>query len=100
MLSEPPNAAPFLFFSTTTHIKRVFLDGSFSKQLDMHTLSLTFDHRNRLVCFIHRGYNETKAVFTCMTEDFVLLWSRSGPPTFPLESNKISSFVHISLSVK
>lgn len=63
----------------------MFLDGTSQKQLDLHTLSLTFSHRNHSVCFIHRAFNETKNIITCMNENFITLWSRSGLPMFPLE---------------
>lgn len=63
----------------------MFLNGSSQKQHDLYTLSLTFDHRKRSICFIHRGSNDTRNVITCTTENFVHLWSRPGPSIFPLE---------------
>ncbi len=100
IVSVPPDANPLLFFSTTDHITRMPLNKDISKQLLFHTLSLTFDHRNSSVCFIHRASNESKSFITCTNENFVPYWSRPGPVTFPLECKNVNFISRNSLLKK
>ena len=82
----PPEEPPSLLYSSSSDIGLIYLNGSFvskSTNLNVQTLSLDFDHRNRSVCYVRR--NSTNPSFKCVSLDnFEKSWDLPKSIMFPL----------------
>jgi len=86
----PENESATIFVSTSKDIRRIYLNGtSYSgPKCNVQALSLTFDHRNRTICFIHQ-YNKTGgAKLSCAKiDDLSVFWDLPSPSFYPLLSS-------------
>lgn len=98
-LKVPANEPPTILVSTSKDIRRIYLNGTSypGPRCNVQALSLTFDHRNHTICFIHQ-YNKTGvAKLSCAkTDDLSVFWDLPSPTFYPLlglKLNNINIFV-------
>ncbi|KAJ9584470.1 hypothetical protein L9F63_021195, partial [Diploptera punctata] len=87
--NDPEDEPPSIIFSSTSDIRRIYMNGSAvpgntSISL-LQTLALEFNHRNRSLCFVL--HNSSNARLSCASvDDLNESWDLSTPPMFPLDS--------------
>ncbi|XP_027843018.2 low-density lipoprotein receptor-related protein 1 [Aphis gossypii] len=86
-INVPENEHATILVSTSKDIQRIYLNGSSygSLRCNVQALSLTFDHRNQTVCFVHQ-YNKTNGTkLSCAKIDNLsMYWDLPSPTFFPL----------------
>lgn len=86
-ITVPSNEPATIFVSTSKDIRRIYLNGTSypSPRCNVQALSLTFDHKNGTICYIHQ-YNKTGgAKLSCAKiDDLSIHWDLPSPMFYPL----------------
>lgn len=94
-ITVPASEPATIFVSTSKDIRRMYLNGTSypGPKCNVQALSLTFDHRNRTICFIHQ-YNKTGvAKLSCAkVDDLSVFWDLPSPKFYPLLGLNINCF--------
>lgn len=83
----PSNEPASIFVSTSKDIRRIYLNGTSypGPRCNVQALSLTFDHRNHTICFIHQPNKTGGAKLSCAKiDDLSVFWDLPSPTFYPL----------------
>ncbi|XP_050433383.1 low-density lipoprotein receptor-related protein 1 isoform X2 [Adelges cooleyi] len=85
-VNVPESEPATIFVSTSKDIRRMYLNGTSypGPKCNVQALSLTFDHKNQTICFVHQ-HNKTGAKLSCAKVDNLsVFWDLPSPTFYPL----------------
>lgn len=94
----PENEPATIFVSTSKDIRRINLNGSSyaHQRCNVQAFSLTFDHRNHTVCFVHQLNKTNGTKLSCAKVDNLsVFWDLPSPTFFPLLGLDYQVFLNI-----
>jgi len=99
-ITVPENEHATILVSTSKDIRRIYLNGSSyaGQKCNVQALSLTFDHRNHTVCFVHLHNKTNGAKLSCAhIDNLSVYWDLPSPTFFPLLGLDFNIFLKIHM---